>query len=61
MTPFLIITEIVCPFFPALFILHQAFDQIGVIFQLRIDHFYIFIILSEEITKVLKRSSDFLT
>lgn len=61
MTFLFTVAEVIRTFLPRFFILHQSLDQICVIFELRVYHFYIFIVFSKQGAYISERRSYFLT
>lgn len=58
---FLHVAKVISTFLPALFILNQMLNQIGVIPKLRVDHLDIGLILPQKHSNVCKRRPNFLS
>jgi hypothetical protein len=55
---FFMVEKMVFAFFPRLLKIYQSCDKVSIVFKLRIDAFYIFVIFSEKLSKAKERLAD---
>lgn len=61
MPPFFVIAKVVSSLLPTFFVLHQGFNQVRVVLELRVHHLNVFIVFSKKSAETHERRPYFLS